>query len=147
LHNEAPVYFVRFLFPNNDRFYISVPLQKSLEEAHLIYGRFQGRAAFLDDLAEAFQKNSNLSNILLDASIAEKVRSLEKSIRSLVAEAALSGLPVPGHMAALSYFDAYRSEHLPTNLIQAQRDYFGAHTYQRTDMTGSFHTEWKQTKP
>ncbi|MBA2408047.1 MAG: NADP-dependent phosphogluconate dehydrogenase [Chitinophagales bacterium] len=105
------------------------------------------RAAFLDDLAEAFQKNSNLSNILLDASIAEKVRSLEKSIRSLVAEAALSGLPVPGHMAALSYFDAYRSEHLPTNLIQAQRDYFGAHTYQRTDMTGSFHTEWKQTKP
>jgi 6-phosphogluconate dehydrogenase len=105
------------------------------------------RAAFLDDLTEAFQGNNRLPNILLDAVLAEKVMSHEKSIRSVVAEAALSGIPVAAHMAALSYFDAYRSEHLPTNLIQAQRDYFGAHTYQRTDVGGSFHTEWKQAKP
>ena len=60
----------------------------------------------------------------------------------MVCQAAASGVPVPGHMASLGYIDAYRSAWLPANLIQAQRDYFGAHTYERMDTKGTFHTEW-----
>ena len=81
-------------------------------------------------------------NLLLDKNIAALIHSKKQHLRTVIMHATQTGYPVAGLMSALSYFDAYRSELMPTNLIQAQRDYFGAHTYQRTDMPGAFHTEW-----
>jgi 6-phosphogluconate dehydrogenase len=71
------------------------------------------------------------------------LQAKKQNMRNVIIHAIHMGYPVGGLMAALSYFDAYRSERLPTNLIQAQRDYFGAHTYQRIDIPGTFHTEWE----
>jgi 6-phosphogluconate dehydrogenase len=83
-----------------------------------------------------------LPNILLDGKIASLLKAHEQSLRSSVVQAAQSKIPAAGLMSALSYFDGYTSALLPTNLIQAQRDNFGAHTYQRIDREGTFHTEW-----
>jgi hypothetical protein len=91
-----------------------------------------------------YRQSPELSNILLNQEVASLVKSVEDNTRSLIAFAAKSGAPAAALMASLAYFDAYRSERMPTNLIQAQRDYFGAHTYQRTDIPGTFHTEWGQ---
>lgn len=102
------------------------------------------RAALLEDIREAFRSDPELPNLLLDPRLAREVRNRQAELRSVVRTAAARGLPVPGLMASLAYLDAYRSEWLPANLIQAQRDYFGAHTYQRTDMEGSFHTPWAE---
>ena len=100
------------------------------------------RAAVLQDFRLAYAQNPGLQNILLDESIAKTLNENQNSIRSTIQDAVQKGIPIAGLMNSLAYFDAYRSELLPTNLIQAQRDYFGAHTYERTDAQGIFHTEW-----
>jgi len=100
------------------------------------------RSSMLATFTEAFEHNPSLPNLLLDSKVAQLVLSKESDIRAVVAISARAGYPSSAIMSALGYFDSYRSEKLPTNLIQAQRDYFGAHTYQRIDSEGSFHTEW-----
>lgn len=100
------------------------------------------RAACLEDFRQAFSRNTELPNILLDEQIAGLVSSKQENIRKFVKLAVDKGIPVPALMASLGYFDAYRSATLPTNLVQAQRDYFGAHQYERTDREGVFHTRW-----
>ncbi|PRD56634.1 NADP-dependent phosphogluconate dehydrogenase [Sphingobacterium gobiense] len=100
------------------------------------------RAAVLEDFRAAYAKNPQLRNILLDKDIAQKLVACQESIRAVIKDAIDQGIPVSGLMNALAYFDAYRSENLPTNIIQAQRDYFGAHTYERIDQAGVFHTQW-----
>ena len=102
------------------------------------------RSGLLEIFYSAFQKNPQLANLLLEGEIAHLLQGKKQNMRNVIIHAIHMGYPVAGHMAALSYFDAYRSERLPTNLIQAQRDYFGAHTYQRTDEPGVFHTEWNK---
>lgn len=102
------------------------------------------RSSLLETFSKAFNKNAELSNILLNEDVASLVKSVEGNMRSLVSLAAKAGSPVAGFMSSLAYFDAYRTERMPTNLIQAQRDFFGAHTYQRIDIPGTFHTEWGQ---
>jgi 6-phosphogluconate dehydrogenase len=101
------------------------------------------RAALLEDIRAAFQVRRDLPNLLLDPSLSRKVMEHQESLRQVVCRAAESGVPAPGLMVSLSYLDAYCSEWLPANLIQAQRDYFGAHTYERIDAKGTFHTEWE----
>ena len=100
------------------------------------------RSVVLEDFRQAYAKNGELKNILLDDTIAKAINENQSSIRSTVQFAVQKGIPIAGLMNSLAYFDAYRSEKLPTSLIQAQRDYFGAHTYERIDTNGIFHTEW-----
>jgi len=100
------------------------------------------RATFLGDIKAAFDKNPDLENLLLDDFFANAVQKAQPSWRHVVGTAVELGLPVPGFAAALTYFDGYRLARLPANLLQAQRDYFGAHTYQRLDKEGAFHTDW-----
>lgn len=100
------------------------------------------RSAMLDVFKKAYQ-NPSLKNLLLDADIAKILQQKEASLQKIVAAAALNNYPATGLMASLNYFNAYRRGLLPTNLVQAQRDFFGAHTYQRTDEDGIFHTEWE----
>ncbi len=100
------------------------------------------RSTFLQDIKEAFDKNPNLENLLLDDFFREAIEKAQPSWRRVVATAVQLGLPVPGFASALTYFDGYRRERLPANLLQAQRDYFGAHTYRRLDQDGAFHTDW-----
>ncbi|MBK9490553.1 MAG: NADP-dependent phosphogluconate dehydrogenase [Haliscomenobacter sp.] len=100
------------------------------------------RAVMLEDFRKAYHHNPTLPNLLLDPSMAVQLKGAEEGIRKVVAAAVLSGIPVPGLSASLAYFDAYRSGRLPLNLVQAQRDFFGSHTYERTDRAGIFHTEW-----
>jgi 6-phosphogluconate dehydrogenase len=101
------------------------------------------RSVSLEDFYTAFKANPQLPNLLLDSSVAHLLQGKVKHLRNVIIHATQTGYPVAGLASALSYFDAYRTERLPTNLIQAQRDNFGAHTYQRIDMPGTFHTEWK----
>jgi 6-phosphogluconate dehydrogenase len=100
------------------------------------------RAGLLADITEAFKADKNLPNLLLSPTFVNKVQSTVEAARELVAYAAKNGIPVPGLSNSLTYFDAYTSSRLPLNLIQAQRDYFGSHTYERLDKAGIFHTEW-----
>lgn len=100
------------------------------------------RAAVLEDFREAFCANPDLPNLLMDAGIAKKISTYHNDLRDVVSMAVQSGIPVPGLMSALAYFDSFNSPWLPANLIQAQRDYFGAHTYERIDAKGVFHTQW-----
>jgi 6-phosphogluconate dehydrogenase len=100
------------------------------------------RAAFLERIKEAFDRDPKLENLLLDAYFREAVESSQEAWRSIVSTAAQIGIPASAISAALNYYDGYRSERLPHNLLQAQRDYFGAHTYERLDETGVFHTDW-----
>jgi 6-phosphogluconate dehydrogenase len=104
------------------------------------------RAALLDGVRDAFQKAPVLPNLLLDPGIARGVGDCLDAWRGVLGQAQWWGIPVPALSAALAYLDGYRSPRLPSNLVQAQRDYFGAHTYQRTDRPGSFHTEWAQAE-
>jgi 6-phosphogluconate dehydrogenase len=101
------------------------------------------RANLLGDITAAFQRDPGLVNLLLDESFRVAVESRQKSWRFLVQTAVGLGIPILAVGASLAYFDAYRSERLPANLTQAQRDYFGAHTYRRTDREGTYHTEWQ----
>jgi 6-phosphogluconate dehydrogenase len=102
------------------------------------------RSAFLDKIKEAFDKNKALSNLLLDPFFRDKVLASQDAWRRVVAAAAVNGVPVPAFMTALAYFDGFRAGRLPANLLQAQRDYFGAHTYERVDKPRGefFHTNW-----
>jgi 6-phosphogluconate dehydrogenase len=102
------------------------------------------RSAFLAKIKEAFDKNPKLSNLLLDPFFKEKVLNAQDSWRKVVAAAITNGIPTPAFATALGYFDGYRAEKLPANLLQAQRDYFGAHTYERIDKPRGefFHTNW-----
>jgi len=102
------------------------------------------RAALLEDICAAFHARPDLPNLLLDPRLSRKVMEHQEDLRRVVCQAAESGVPVPGLMVSLGYLDAYRSAWLPANLIQAQRDYFGAHTYERIDAKGTFHTEWEK---
>jgi 6-phosphogluconate dehydrogenase len=102
------------------------------------------RAALLEDICAAFRVRRDLPNLLLAPNLSQKVMEHQEYLRQVVCQAAESGVPVPGLMVSLGYFDAYRSAWLPANLIQAQRDYFGAHTYERLDAKGTFHTEWEK---
>jgi 6-phosphogluconate dehydrogenase len=100
------------------------------------------RSAMLPTFEKAYVKNPLLSNLLLDREVAALVKTGEESMRKTIGIAVKSKITVASLSSALAYFDAYCSERLPTNLIQAQRDFFGAHTYQRIDKEGFFHTEW-----
>jgi len=100
------------------------------------------RARFLDRIKEAFDADRNLENLLLAPYFSEAVQKAQPAWRQVVTTAAQLGIPAPAFMAALAYYDGYRQARLPANLLQAQRDYFGAHTYQRTDKPGVFHSDW-----
>src|SRR5205823_1652707 len=100
------------------------------------------RAALLDEIQRAFQRNPSLPNLLVDEEFRAEIAERQEPWRSVVAQAIAAGIPCLAMSASLGYFDMYRRERLPANLIQAQRDYFGAHTYQRIDREGTFHTEW-----
>jgi 6-phosphogluconate dehydrogenase len=102
------------------------------------------RAAVLEDFCAAFHAKRDLPNLLLAPNLSRKVMEHQEDLRQVVCQAAESGVPAPGLMVSLGYLDAYRSAWLPANLIQAQRDYFGAHTYERIDAKGTFHTEWEK---
>ena len=100
------------------------------------------RARFLDHITEAFQRDPSLPNLMLDAEFQAALAERLPAWRNTVAAAVMAGIPVPGLAASLAYYDSYRSARLPANLIQAQRDLFGAHTYERTDRPGTFHSTW-----
>jgi 6-phosphogluconate dehydrogenase len=100
------------------------------------------RAAFLQNIKDAYDRNPELDNLLLDSYFQSIVADYQDAARQVVSIAIQSGIPVPGLTSALSYYDSYRTAALPANLLQAQRDYFGAHTYQRVDKEGTFHTDW-----
>jgi 6-phosphogluconate dehydrogenase len=100
------------------------------------------RAAFLERIKAAFDRDPDLENLLLDPYFKPAVELNQAGWRQVVATAAQIGIPTPAFSAALNYYDGYRSERLPQNLLQAQRDYFGAHTYERVDREGVFHTDW-----
>jgi len=102
------------------------------------------RSSFLNDIAAAFEQDPDLSNLLLDSRFSEVLNESHEDWRSVCASAITAGIPVPAMTAALSYYDSYRTANLPANLLQAQRDYFGAHTYERTDKPRGefFHTNW-----
>jgi 6-phosphogluconate dehydrogenase len=100
------------------------------------------RATLLGDIMAAYQRNSGLANLMLDDAFRAALESRQEAWRFVIQTAVGRGIPVLATSASLAYFDAYRSERLPANLTQAQRDYFGAHTYRRVDREGSHHTEW-----
>jgi 6-phosphogluconate dehydrogenase len=102
------------------------------------------RSRFLGDIKAAYDKQPALSNLLLDEFFAGAIKSNQTAWRSVLSTAIQSGIPIPAMSSALSFYDAYRSERLPANLLQAQRDYFGAHTYERLDKPRGefFHTNW-----
>lgn len=102
------------------------------------------RARLLEDIQQAYTDRPELENLLLHPIMVEKLQQVTGDLRGEVCHAARAGIPIPGLAASLAYFDSNRSERLPANLIQAQRDYFGSHTYERIDRPGSFHTDWKQ---
>ena len=100
------------------------------------------RAKMLDDFMQAFDRQPNLPNLLVDESVADRLNECSPNVRDLLMGGIKNGIPTSALSASLHYFDSYRTARLPSNLIQAQRDYFGAHTYERLDKTGSFHTLW-----
>jgi 6-phosphogluconate dehydrogenase len=102
------------------------------------------RAAFLNDVAKAFEKDPELPNLLLSPYFTKAVEERHDALRCAIQTATALGIPCPGLGASLAYYDSYRAARLPANLIQAQRDYFGAHTYHRVDREGTFHTKWSE---
>jgi 6-phosphogluconate dehydrogenase len=104
------------------------------------------RATFLEKIKAAFDKDPELANLLMDDFFRQAIDDCQQAWREVVAQAVLCGVPVPAFSSALAYFDGYRSGNLPANLLQAQRDYFGAHTYERVDAERGkfFHTEWTE---
>lgn len=101
------------------------------------------RSVFLENIKNAFVRNPQLSNLLLDPFFTDAIQSSQDSWRHVVSTAVMHGIPTPAFSTALAFYDGYRSQTLPANLIQAQRDYFGAHTYERLDQPGKWvHTNW-----
>jgi 6-phosphogluconate dehydrogenase len=127
------------LYKASQELYMDIPL-------HDVVKVWRGgciiRSVSLEVFYDAYQNNKELSNILLDETVAKLVQQKEQSLRGVIAQFVHSKIPAPGLMSALAYMDGYTCEHMPVNLIQAQRDYFGAHTYERIDKEGKFHTEW-----
>ena len=103
------------------------------------------RAALLEDIRMAYRNQPGLPNLLLAPELSKKVAANQEDLRRIVRAAIDLGLPAPCFMTALGYYDSYRSAWLPANLIQAQRDYFGAHSYERIDVKGTFHTDWTKS--
>lgn len=103
------------------------------------------RARFLQNIKEAYDRDPGLRNLLLDPYFKEIVESYQDAWREVVSIAIANGVPVPAFASAIAYFDSYRTERLPANLLQAQRDYFGAHTFKRVDKEGTFHFNWIQS--
>jgi len=102
------------------------------------------RAALLEKIRTAYRARADLPNLLVDPVLAREVTARAQDLRTVVSQGAVAGIPTPAFAASLAYLDGYRSAWLPANLIQAQRDYFGAHTYERVDAKGVFHTEWSR---
>lgn len=102
------------------------------------------RARFLNDIRDAYARQPELANLMIDPEFAEAMNNRQAALRRVVAAAAEAGIPALAFSSALAYYDAYRSQRLPANLTQAQRDYFGAHTYRRIDREGVFHTDWTE---
>jgi len=102
------------------------------------------RARFLNDIAAAFDHNPKLTNLMLDPFFRDEILARQGALRRVITTAITMGIPVHAFASSLAYFDAYRTKRLPANLTQGQRDYFGAHTYRRTDKEGVFHTEWTE---
>lgn len=100
------------------------------------------RAQFLQKITDAYDKNPTIENLLLDEYFIDITKKYQQAVRDVVSIAVQAGVPVPTFASAIAYYDSYRSDRLPANLIQAQRDYFGAHTYQRTDKEGIYHYNW-----
>jgi 6-phosphogluconate dehydrogenase len=100
------------------------------------------RARLLQRIQNAYTNNSQLDNLMLDPWFADQINRRLPGLRQVVAGGALTGIPLPCLSSSLDYIDSYRSARLPQNLLQAMRDCFGAHTYERLDQPGSFHTEW-----
>ncbi|MGH4123725.1 MAG: NADP-dependent phosphogluconate dehydrogenase [Clostridium sp.] len=100
------------------------------------------RAQFLNKISVAYENDANIKNLMLDSYFKDILNNYQKDLRLVVSTAINLGIPVPGFSSALTYYDSYRSAKLPANLLQAQRDYFGAHTFERTDKEGVFHHEW-----
>ena len=103
------------------------------------------RSRFLGEITSAYRSNPSLSNLLVDGFFRDAVTDAEPGWRRTVTRAVTAGIPVPAYSSALAFYDAYRSDRLPANLIQAQRDSFGAHTYERTDEPRGrfFHSDWR----
>jgi 6-phosphogluconate dehydrogenase len=104
------------------------------------------RAKFLNFITTAYERNPGLRNLMLDPYFKDVLNRTQQNWREVVAHAVASGVPVPAFSASLGYYDSYRAERLPANLLQAQRDFFGAHTYERTDRPAGefFHTDWPE---
>ncbi|MFB5266293.1 NADP-dependent phosphogluconate dehydrogenase [Paenibacillus enshidis] len=100
------------------------------------------RSQFLQNIKDAYDRDSGLKNLLLDPYFKNIVETYQDAWRKVISAAVVHGIPVPGFSSALAYYDSYRTERLPANLLQAQRDYFGAHTFQRVDKEGVFHHQW-----
>jgi len=104
------------------------------------------RSSLLNDLCTAYLRQPDLPNILMDENLAMKLMQTQRDTRKIIQIGLETGIPLPGIMGSISYYDSYRCGWLPANLIQAQRDYFGAHTYERTDREGTFHTQWNHNR-
>ena len=102
------------------------------------------RSLFLQDIYAAYNKNPELVHLFFDEQIGYKLKENLSSLRTVVTDAVVYGISVPAFSATISYFDNFRKEYMPTNLVQAQRDYFGAHTYELIGREGVFHTDWTQ---
>lgn len=102
------------------------------------------RARFLQNIKDAYDRNPALNNLLMDEYFSNIVENYQEAWRKVISIAVTRGIPVPAFASALAYYDSYRTERLPANLLQAQRDYFGAHTFQRLDKEGSFHFQWME---
>lgn len=100
------------------------------------------RAKFLQKITEAYDKNPELKNLMLDSYFKDIADNYQAAVREVVGLSVQAGVPIPAFSSAISYYDSYRSDRLPANIIQAQRDYFGAHTYERVDKEGTFHFDW-----
>jgi len=101
------------------------------------------RAEFLNIISEVYEEQTAIANLLIAPYFVEKTKKYQVGLRKVVAESMMSGMAVPALSASLTYYDSYRTDQSSANLLQAQRDYFGAHTYERTDLDGTFHTKWK----
>ncbi len=100
------------------------------------------RARFLQKITDAYARDAQLKNLLLDPYFRDIAAQYQDALREVVSTAVRAGVAVPCFASAIAYYDSYRAEHLPANLLQAQRDYFGAHTFERIDKPGSFHADW-----
>lgn len=100
------------------------------------------RAKLLEDIRKAYSGKKSLANLMVDKTFAKYLKNSQASTRTIIKYAIDAGIPTMAFSASLAYYDAYRDDRLPLNLVQAQRDHFGSHTYERVDKKGSFHTEW-----